>query len=81
MGWTMDFGEVKDAFGPLFLRLDHQPLHEVLEDSDADAATLVRWLKQETVKLLPHLDRVDLYETRGCGAILSWGESGPALPI
>jgi 6-pyruvoyltetrahydropterin/6-carboxytetrahydropterin synthase len=80
MGWTMDFGEVKDAFSPLFLRLDHQPLHEVLGDSDTDAATLVRWLKEETVKLLPHLDRVDLYETRGCGAILSWGEAGPALP-
>ena len=30
---------------------------------------------------LPQLDRIDLYETPGCGAVLSWGEQGPALPV
>jgi 6-pyruvoyltetrahydropterin/6-carboxytetrahydropterin synthase len=29
---------------------------------------------------LPSLDRIDLYETPGCGVLLSWGEEGPALP-
>jgi len=30
---------------------------------------------------LPELDRIDLFETPGCGAVLSWGEQGPALPV
>ena len=81
MGWTLDFGDVKSRFTPIFLKLDHQPLHEVLEGEDADVATLVRWIRREAARVLPQLDRIDLYETRGCGAILSWGEDGPALPV
>ena len=63
------------------LKLDHQPMHEVLECEDAYVATHVRWSRREAARVLPQLDRIDLYETRGCGAILSWGEDGPALPV
>jgi 6-pyruvoyltetrahydropterin/6-carboxytetrahydropterin synthase len=41
----------------------------------------VRWIRQECRNSLPQIDRVDLFETRGCGAILQWGELGPALPL
>jgi 6-pyruvoyltetrahydropterin/6-carboxytetrahydropterin synthase len=81
MGWTIDFGDVKEIFSPIFLKLDHKPLHELMSGSDATAANLVRWVKAQATADLPQLDRVDLYETRGCGAVLSWGELGPALPI
>ena len=30
---------------------------------------------------LPQLDRVDLYESRGCGAIVASADEGPALPV
>ena len=46
-----------------------------------DAASLARWLRKETAPLLPQMDRIDLYETRGCGAIFSWGGREVALPI
>ena len=26
------------------------------------------------------LDRIDLHQTPGCGAVLCWGDLGPALP-
>lgn len=81
MGWTVDFGDVKQLFDPIFKRLDHHPIHEMPGLVDTDIASLVRWIKDQASPLLPHLDRIDLYETRGCGAILSWGEIGPALPI
>src|SRR5258705_489277 len=81
LGWTIDFGDVKEIFTPTFLRLDHQPLHEIPEIGDADAGSLARWIHKQAADALPQLDRIDLYETRGCGAILSWGEQGPALPI
>jgi 6-pyruvoyltetrahydropterin/6-carboxytetrahydropterin synthase len=81
MGWTIDFGDVKQIFDPIYKRLDHQPLYELAGADDADTATLARWIRTEAAADLPHLDRIDLYETRGCGAILSWGTHGPALPI
>lgn len=81
MGWTVDFGDVKQLFDPIFKRIDHQPLHEIPGLSDTDAASLSRWIKSEAGQKLPQIDRIDLFETRGCGAILSWGELGPALPI
>lgn len=81
MGWTVDFGDVKRLFNPIFKQLDHHPLHLISGLNDADTASLVRWIKDQAAPLLPQLDRIDLYETRGCGAILSWGKFGPALPI
>jgi 6-pyruvoyltetrahydropterin/6-carboxytetrahydropterin synthase len=81
MGWTVDFGDVKDLFDPIFKRLDHYPLYEIPGLIDADTTRLIYWIKDQAASLLPQLDRIDLYETRGCGAILSWGDGGPALPI
>lgn len=81
MGWTLDYGDVKDQFRPVFARLDHQPLHELSGADDNDALSLARWIRNATAPQLPQLDRIDLYETRGCGVTLSWGEHAPALPV
>jgi sugar phosphate isomerase/epimerase len=65
----------------IFKKLDHHPLYQMDRLDDCDVASLLRWIKAESINDLPQLDRVDLYETRGCGAILSWGPLGPAIPI
>jgi 6-pyruvoyltetrahydropterin/6-carboxytetrahydropterin synthase len=80
-GWTIDFGDVKEIFSPIFRKLDHQPLHELSGVEDNDTGSLVRWIKAQASPNLPQLDRIDLFETRGCGAILAWGADAPALPI
>jgi 6-pyruvoyltetrahydropterin/6-carboxytetrahydropterin synthase len=81
MGWTIDFGDVKSVFDPIFKQIDHRPLHELPDLQQPDAANLAFWLKKRTEHLLPELDRIDLYETRGCGVILSWSDADVALPI
>jgi 6-pyruvoyltetrahydropterin/6-carboxytetrahydropterin synthase len=81
LGWTIDFGDVREIFTPIFKQLDHQQLHKLPAIEDNDTASLVRWIRDRAAPALLQLDRVDLYETRGCGAILSWGGNGPALPI
>ena len=40
LGWTLDFGDVKALFDPLFKRLDHHPLHELSGLDDSDAASI-----------------------------------------
>lgn len=81
LGWTVDFGDVKQIFGPIFLKLDHQPLHELPGIEDNDVASLARWIRAQVVPALPALSRIDLYETPDCGAILAWGQDEPALPV
>ena len=81
MGWTVDFGDVKEVFNPIFKQLDHQPLHEMMGDEDSDTASIARRIKAMAAPLIPSLDRIDLNETRGCGVTLSWGKFAPTLPI
>ena len=81
MGWTIDFGDVKEIFSPVFERLDHQPLYEIAELADADTASVAKWIYQTAKADLPQLVQVDLYETRGCGSIVAEDIEGPALPV
>lgn len=81
LGWTIDYGDVKEKFKPIFDKLDHQPLYEIAELSDNDPLSIARWIKTNSSLSLPELERVDLYETRGCGVTVDWGNLGPALPI
>ena len=80
-GWTIDFGDVKELFAPVFARVDHQPLQELPQVADAGASAIVHWVRQQAQPCLPQLERIDLYETAGCGVILAWGPQAPALTL
>jgi 6-pyruvoyltetrahydropterin/6-carboxytetrahydropterin synthase len=80
LGWAVDFGEVKSRFKPLFEALDHQslvdprlerarsdPLHGL---ADGDCASIALWVCAHALPLLPALNRVDVFETPGCGSLL-----------
>jgi len=81
MGWTVDFGDVKAVFDPIFKSIDHHPLHERAELADCDTATIARWLHEVTRRELPQLARVDLFESEGCGSLVGIDLGGPALPV
>jgi 6-pyruvoyltetrahydropterin/6-carboxytetrahydropterin synthase len=81
MGWTIDFGDVKRIFDPIFKALDHCPLYEVSDLRDADTASIVEWIYRTTKAKLSELSRVDLFETEGCGSIIAQDARGPALPV
>lgn len=81
MGWIVDFGDVKELFNPIFQRLDHHPLHEIDGIADSDVGSLARYIRSETATLLPSLNRIDLFSTRGCGVIFSWPEADNPLSL
>jgi len=80
MGWTVDYRDVKELFKPLYNRLDHHLLNDLPQLNGTDPASLGLWMREEIAARLPQLDRIDLHETPGCGAVLCWGDLGPALP-
>ena len=81
LGWTIDYGDVKEKFNPIFDKLDHQPLYEIDDLRDNDPFSIARWIKASSAPYLPELERIDLYENEGCGVTIDWGSLGPALPI
>lgn len=81
MGWTVDFGDVKTVFDPIFKSLDHHPLHEQADLADGDTTTIARWLHETTQKKIPQLIRVDLFESEGCGSLVGVDLGGPTLPV
>ncbi|MBU3724952.1 MAG: 6-pyruvoyl tetrahydropterin synthase [Burkholderiaceae bacterium] len=81
MGWTVDYGDVKACFDPIFNKIDHHPIHELPGLAHADSAAFARWIRRQVQPLLPQLDRIDLEETPGCGVVLAWGDHEPALSI
>ena len=80
MGWTVDYGEVKSLFTPIYKDLDHHRLDDLPGLADADVGSVLHWMRRRCQAELPQLDRIDLMQTPACGAVLSWGEHGPALP-
>ena len=81
MGWTIDFGDVKAVFDPIFKRLDHQPLHELKGLVDGDAANVAQWVMAEARPQLAALYRVDLHECPGTGVLLANSTDFPAMPV
>ncbi|MBM3272513.1 6-pyruvoyl tetrahydropterin synthase [Candidatus Kaiserbacteria bacterium] len=80
-GWTIDFGDVKEIFNPIFKSIDHQPLYELQGLVDCDVASVADWIFSHAKSQLPSLYRVDLHETPGNGCSVSEVEGGPAMPV
>jgi len=80
MGWTVDYGDVKSLFQPIYKQLDHHRLDQLENLNQADTVSLLYWIKERIASKLPALDRIDLFEQPGYGAQLCWGKEGPALP-
>lgn len=82
MGWTVDFGDVKALFDPIFKSLDHHPIHLISGGpGDCDTASIAHWIRQQALVGLHQLARVDLYEIEGSGTAISTEFEAPAMPI
>ncbi len=71
MGWTVDFGDVKSLFSPVYRQLDHVALHETIPTGDS--AAIAHWIHAKAMPLLPALDRICLFDTPATGVVLSCG--------
>ncbi len=80
-GWTMDFGEIKQRFLPVYRSLDHQQLDLLPEFRNTGAAALPRWIQQRAAQYLPQLERLELYETPQRGYAVGTACGRSVLPI
>lgn len=80
MGWTVDFGDVKSAFNPLFKLLDHRPLYEQSVFALGDTASLAKWILTVARAELPALVQVDVIDSQGAGSLVSSQSDWTFLP-
>lgn len=80
LAWTVDYGDVKRLFDPIYKKLDHHCLTDESGIDGPECEHVARWIHSQAVNVLPQLDRIDLFETPSAGVSLSWGSNAPALP-
>jgi 6-pyruvoyltetrahydropterin/6-carboxytetrahydropterin synthase len=72
LGWTVDYGDVKERFRPVYGELDHHTINEL--GVDGGAGPLAAWIGEQVRPGLPECVRVELHERPGRGAVADWAE-------
>lgn len=70
-GWVMDFGDLKQAFAPIYDQLDHHYLNDIEGLENPTSEMLARWIFARTRPRVPGLDKVVVHETCTSGASYS----------
>jgi len=68
-GWVMDFSEIKTAFKPLYLQLDHYYLNDIEGLENPTSENLARWIWQRLEPNLKGLSRIIIKETCESGCV------------
>lgn len=70
-GWVMDFGDIKEAFHPLWKQLDHYYLNDIPGLENPTSENLAVWIWQRLKPVLPPLSKVEIRETCTSGCVYS----------
>ncbi|WP_462320613.1 6-carboxytetrahydropterin synthase [Halochromatium sp.] len=81
LGWTIDYGDVKTLFKPIYKQLDHYELNGLPQLAEPSAAGLARWIRAAVTEVLPQADRLELTERPGCGVLLCSQASAPRQEV
>lgn len=73
-GWLIDFADIKSAFMPLYIQLDHNYLNELEGLENPTSENLAIWIWSKLKPKLKELFRVVVRETCTCGCVYE----GPA---
>ena len=72
-GWIMDFADLKEAFQPIFDRLDHHYLNEVDGLENPTSEVLAKWVWGQLKPKLTALCKVVVNETCTTGCVYTGG--------
>ena len=67
-GWVLDFADIRAAFEPLRVRLDHHYLNEIPGLENPTSENLSKWIWDKLSPALPILSKIVVHETctSGC---------------
>jgi 6-pyruvoyltetrahydropterin/6-carboxytetrahydropterin synthase len=67
-GWVLDFADIRAAFEPLRVQLDHHYLNEIAGLENPTSENLSKWIWDKLSPALPILSKIVVHETctSGC---------------
>ncbi|MEN9848721.1 MAG: 6-carboxytetrahydropterin synthase QueD [Pseudomonadota bacterium] len=68
-GWVMDFADIKAAFQPLYVQLDHHYLNDIPGLENPTSENLARWVWTHLKPSLPSLSKIVVQETCTSGCV------------
>ena len=71
LGWIVDYADIKKAWEPVKLRIDHKCLNDLIPNPTCEI--LAQWIWKEIVEGMPEqakLWSIQLRETEHCGVVL-----------
>lgn len=68
-GWVMDFADIKAAFQPLYVQLDHHYLNDITGLENPTSENLARWIWTHLKPSLPSLSKIVVQETCTSGCV------------
>lgn len=68
-GWVQDFGDISQAFKPIFDQLDHYYLNEIEGLENPTSENLARWIWVRLRPSLPMLSKLIIRETCTAGCV------------
>jgi 6-pyruvoyltetrahydropterin/6-carboxytetrahydropterin synthase len=71
----MDFGDIKQAFAPIYDQLDHHYLNDIAGLENPTSENMALWIWQKLKPQLPLLSAVTIKETCTSGCVYR-GEQG-----
>jgi 6-pyruvoyltetrahydropterin/6-carboxytetrahydropterin synthase len=69
LGWVCDFADLKSAFEPLYMQLDHNYLNDIPGLENPTSEVLARWIWDKLQPTLHGLSCIVVKETCTSGAI------------
>lgn len=70
-GWIVDFGDIKQAFKPIYNQLDHYYLNEIEGLENPTSEVLAKWIWEKAKPVIPLLSKVEIKETCTAGCMYS----------
>ncbi|MCK5688624.1 6-carboxytetrahydropterin synthase QueD [Myxococcota bacterium] len=62
-GWIMDFGDIKEAFSPLYTQLDHHILNDIEGLENPTSENIAAWIWERLLPAIPDLSTIVVHET------------------
>lgn len=63
LGWVMDYADIREAFHPIWKRLDHRHLNEIAGLENPTSENIAAWIWKRLKHRLPLLTEVVVAET------------------
>ena len=74
-------GGAKECLDTALALIDSKMVAQLPEFLDSSTKCIAMWIHKQLAQQIPNVERVELFETRGCGVIVSSGFAETVIPV